>query len=83
MNCASDNILQTLRNLCHILDVLEYKEQEDNIYYTSEIYIMKSFRRDLEDGTVAYANFIESSKLGEGKMGPKSKLVSISFARFQ
>jgi len=85
-NCASDNILQTLRhsNLCHILDVLEYKEQEDIIYYRSEICMIKSFRRDLEDGifrrgTVAYANFIESSKLGEGKMGPKSKLVSTSF----
>jgi len=46
--------------------------------------MIKSFRRDLKDGifhrrTVAYANFIESSKLGEGKMGPKSKLVSTSF----
>jgi len=54
------------------------------IYYRSEICMIKSFRRDLKDGifhrrTVAYANFIESSKLGEGKMGPKSKLVSTSF----
>jgi len=40
-NCASDNILQTLRhsNLCHILDVLECKEQEDIIYITGVKYV--------------------------------------------